>query len=111
MNIKVYLASPFSHIDPDVRISRAISANKKAAELMELGYLVFSPISHSFPISEYCNVDPCDNDFWLRQDLWVLEICDEFHVLCLDGWKESIGIMIEMDRAKLLELKVVYHEI
>lgn len=108
---KLYLAAPYSHPDKSVREQRVEAVNKKAAELMMQGDLVFSPLSHSHPISEYCNVDPCDNDFWLRQDLWVLEICDEFHVLCLDGWKESIGIMIEMDRAKLLELKVVYHEI
>ena len=115
-NTKIYLAAPFNHPNPKVREARVEAVNKKAAELMEQGYLVFSPLSHSYPISKYCTVDPCDNDFWLRQDLWILKTCDEFHILCLKGWWESKGIKAEMAYAKAIMrcgeigLKVVLHE-
>ena len=108
---RIYLAAPYSHYDMNVRKFRVERVDKKAAELMMQGDLVFSPLSHSHPISKHCSANPCDHDFWLRQDLWILDICDEFHILCLDGWKESRGIQTELDRAIELGLKVVEHEI
>ena len=107
MKKKIYLACPFRHPDPKVREWRVEQASKKAAELMESGYLVFSPLSHSVPISKYCRVDPCDNDFWLEQDLWILSSCDEIRVLCLPGWERSEGIKAEIETAKSLG-KVLY---
>lgn len=108
---KIYLAGPYSHQLESIRRWRVDQINKKAAELMMQGNLVFSPLSHSHPISEYCNVDPCDHDFWLRQDLWILDICDELHVLCLPGWEDSRGIKTEIEYAKKLRIRIVYHEI
>ena len=103
---KIYLAAPYSHPDPEIREKRVSLANKKAAELMESGNLVFSPLSHSHPISKYCATDPCANGFWLRQDLWVLKICDEMQILCLDGWSESKGIKTETEFAEKLGIPV-----
>lgn len=108
---KIYLAAPYTHTIMGIREWRVKEVNKKAAELMMRGNLVFSPLSHSHPISAYCSVDPCDHDFWLRQDLWVLDICDELNVLCLDGWKESKGIKKEIDYAQQRGIKVVYLEV
>lgn len=104
---KIYLAAPYLHKDPEVREQRVEAVNKKAAELMMAGHLVFSPLSHSHPISKHCQVDPCDHDFWLHQDLWVLEICDEMHVLCLDGWRESKGIKTERDFAMSKSMPII----
>ena len=106
---RIYLASPYSNKDPKIRESRVEAVNKKAAELMEAGNLVFSPLSHSHPISKYTKIDPCDNEFWLRQDLWILQHCDEFHILCLDGWKKSDGVEDEWKKASEKGLKVVLH--
>ena len=108
---KIYLACPYSHPDLHVRLWRVNQVNRKAAELMMHGNLVFSPLSHSHPISNYCTVDPCDHDFWLRQDLWILDICDEMHILCLPGWDESKGIKTEIEHAQKLVLRIVCHEI
>jgi len=105
---KLYLAAPYSDPDPVVRRYRVDMANRKAAELMMQGFLVFSPLSHSHPVSKYCDVDPCDNDFWLKQDLWILEICNEMRILCLPGYQESKGIQIEKEYAKQLGKPVVY---
>ena len=103
---KIYLAAPYSDKDPKVREQRVEAVNKKAAELMMAGNLVFSPLSHSHPISKHCTVDPCDNGFWLRQDLWILPICDVMYILCLDGWQYSSGIKTECDRAELLNIPI-----
>ena len=109
MKKRVYLACPYSHPDKKIREWRVEQANQKAAELMMQGYLVFSPLSHSHPISEYCDVDPCDNGFWLEQDLWILNGCDEFHVLCLPGWVDSKGIQEEDKYASIMGLTIVHH--
>ena len=105
---KIYLAAPYSDPDIIVRRFRVDMANRKAGELMERGYLVFSPLSHSHPISEYCTVDPCDHNFWLRQDLWILKICDEMRILCLPGYDKSKGIQIEKEYAEELGKPIVY---
>ena len=81
----IYLACPYWHEDKKIRRSRFQSANIAAAELMEDGYVVFSPLSHSVPISKYTGDQ--DHNFWMRQDLPMLELCDEMWILPLDGWK------------------------
>jgi len=108
---RIYLACPYSHPEVHVRLWRVAQADKKAAELMSAGNLVFSPLSHSHPISHWCEVDPCDHDFWLRQDLWILDICDEMHILCLPGWGKSRGIKVEFEHAKSKGIGIVCHAI
>ena len=40
---KIYLATPYSHRDPEIRRARFDEVNKIAAKLMCKGYLVFTP--------------------------------------------------------------------
>ena len=42
----IYLATPYSHKDPQVRQNRYEHACKVAGKLMEEGNLVFCPIAH-----------------------------------------------------------------
>ena len=107
---KIYLAGPYSHDSKLVKLKRFLDLNVKAAELMEEGYLVFSPISHSHPISKWVSKEnSMSYDFWLAQDFWILDICDELHILCLDGWLESKGVLAEIARAKENGMKIVHH--
>jgi nucleoside 2-deoxyribosyltransferase len=100
----VYLASPYSHPDPRVRAERFEAANRAAAALMGAGFCVFSPISHSHPISQ-CGV-PGDWTRWEVLDRWMLRQCDEVVVLTLDGWRESRGVQAELAMAAALDLPV-----
>ena len=106
--MKIYLACPYSDPDPSVRDSRVLAADMAAASLMEQGHIVFSPLSHSHPISRFCKVDPTDHDFWLRQDLAWLRHCDELLVLTLDGWEGSKGIKTEIAEAIKIGMSVRY---
>ena len=109
---KIYLACPYSHPDPMVRQQRFDMVCQKAAELMEQGYCVFSPISHSHPISKYTTADANNYSFCLKQDMAWLMVCDEFHILCLPGWEESIGVKIEDLMADLVSnIPVIFHEV
>jgi len=114
MNKKVYLACPYSSFSKNIFLDRFIKwrrfrkVSKKAGELMDQGYIVFSPLSHSHPIQKLRKeVDAWK--FWKRQDFSFILWCDEFHILCLEGWEYSKGIRDELAFAKLLKKKIVYH--
>jgi len=108
----VYLACPYVHENPAIIDIRVKKATKKAAELMQEGYNVFSPLTHSDPIADYIDdKNRFSHDFWLKRDIQIIKRCvDEMHVLCLDGWKESVGVGMEIDAANSLGLPVVYHD-
>lgn len=105
---KIYLATPYSHEDENVRLERFKRVNVVAAKIMrDNGYLVFSPISHSHPIAVQCDL-PLDFDFWEEFDKSFIEWCDEVWILMLDDWDESKGVKSEMKIAKELNKKIRY---
>ena len=102
---KIYLASPYSHPNESVRKLRFELVCSYTAELMKSGYVVFSPIAHSHPISAYLD-NPNDGNFYLKQDLEMLPLFDEMWVLTLDGWQDSRGIKKEMEFAEKNNIRV-----
>ena len=48
----VYLASPFSHPDPEVRIARVAAIAKITARLIAEGHIVFSPVAYTAEIQK-----------------------------------------------------------
>lgn len=104
--MNMYLCSPYSHPDPAVRQHRFDAVCQYAAKLMSEGHNVFSPIAHSHPISLHLD-NSLDHDFWLKQDLSFLERwADEMVVLCLPGWGESKGIVIEIKAAEQAHIPI-----
>jgi hypothetical protein len=100
-----YLAVPYTHPDFAVRESRYRSANECAAQLMvEDDLVVFSPISHSHPLSQFVGAAP--HNFWMRQCLPFLAHADELLVLRLPGWEHSRGVAEEIDIANKLGIPV-----
>lgn len=96
---QIYLLSPYTHTDPDIRQDRHDKACFAAAVLIRAGYNVFSPIAHSHTISQHAGND-CDSRFWTELDLSFLEAwADEARVLMLDGWLGSDGIKTEFAAA------------
>ena len=72
---------------------------------MQNGHIVFSPISHSHPISLTMD-NSLSHEFWLNQDKSFVEWADEIYVLCLPGWDKSKGINIELGWAKEMGKKI-----
>lgn len=106
-NKLTYLAIPYSHPDPEVREYRFRVANAMAAYFMQMGKLVFSPISQTHPICVQCNL-PGTFDFWDEYDRAVLENSKEVIVLKLDGWEKSIGVAKEKAIARELGIPIHY---
>jgi len=107
---KIYLACPYSHDDPEVRESRVDAADMQAAQLMEAGHIVYSPLSHSHRIAYYID-NHLDHEFWLKQCLPFVDWCDEVWVMKLKGYKESRGIKKETKHAKKIGKPVKYLEV
>lgn len=92
-----YLAIPYTDPDPEVMRQRFELANCMAAEFMQRGLLIYSPISHSHPIAQYGM--PLDWEYWQHYGKEILAICDELIIIMADGWEVSKGIKAEFDIA------------
>ena len=96
---KIYLAIPYSGKEEE---SFEI-VNKLAGQLMKQGYVVFSPISHTRPIAQCCEL-PHDWEFWKKQDEPFIEWCDELWVCYPRNWplslcEKSVGVNAEIEMA------------
>lgn len=107
MTQMIYLASPYSHPDPSVRVARFHAACKAAADLMVKGHVVFSPIAHSHPIAMAGDL-PLGWEYWEAFDRQMLSICSGVFVLQLPGWEESKGLKAELALAEEMGIPVVY---
>ena len=104
--MRVYLACPYSHKNPFIQIFRWLWVSWASYQLMKRGYAVFSPISHSVPISWFQSKKDNCHDFWLKQDDVWLGMCWRMFILGLNGWKHSTGIQYEIKRAKYLGISI-----
>jgi len=104
----MYLASPYSHPEAEVRRRRFDAVCKAAAKLMLAGRVVFCPIAHSHPIHTH-GVDAIDHDFWLRQDKPFLDNAECVGVLMLRGWDTSVGVIHEIGEAVDAGKQVIYY--
>lgn len=105
---RIYLASPYSHPDQNIRKLRFDQVCRVAAHLIAEGHIVFSPIAHSHPIANHMN-NHNDSDFWTKLDLSFLNSwADEMIILMLDGYEKSEGIKREIEAAKKLSIPIKY---
>lgn len=102
----IYLASPYTHPDPAVRVARFEAACLATVTLVRAGHAVFSPIVHSHALVAHGL--PIEWDFWERLDREHLMHSDVVLVLMLDGWRVSAGVRNEIRLAAEFGLPVSY---
>ncbi len=95
----VYLASPYTHALPAIRLARFEAATQAAARLVETGRIVYSPLTMTHPIDLVLaqEGETLGSDYWVRFDEAFMEFCSEMVVLRLSGWQLSSGIAREME--------------
>jgi hypothetical protein len=103
---KIYLACPYTDKSKVVMEERFQVANECAMALMEQGFIVFSPISHSHPIAQYSNRQT-DHEFWMKQDLPQLRDSDIFVQILIDGLNTSLGCTIEQQEAQKHNIDII----
>lgn len=103
----IYLASPYSHSDPEIRRQRFETVCFAAANFMRDGHHIFSPIAHTHPIALHGEL-PKGWEFWQEYDRKIIAVCGELWVLRMDGWDKSVGVQAEIKIAEELGIPVKY---
>lgn len=98
----VYLAAPFSHPDPEVSWHRLHTVSGYAAHLLDRGILAISPLSHGAQLDS----PGIPDSVWYELGLRILEGCDQLWLLALNGWDDSGGVRLELERARQLDIPV-----
>jgi hypothetical protein len=97
-----YLASPYCHKDPLVMTARIISASLKAAELINKGICVYSPIAHNGMLVRLGTVED-GWEHWKEHDTLMLGVCDKLLIYRLPEWEKSVGIAGEIEEWNKLD--------
>ena len=106
----VYIAIPFSHTSEEVEKERYDIVTKLAALMCKDGEIVFSPITHSYPLQQVSDL-PNNWDYWGKHDRAFLEMSKKLVVVMAPGWEESKGVQAEIQIAKELEIPTAYYSI
>ena len=87
---------------------RANAATKAAVYLMHSrAWNVFSPITHSHPLHKIGGMQG-DWEFWKKIDTEYLEMSCRLVVLCIPGWRESVGVQAEIVIAREMRIPVLF---
>ena len=106
---KIYLSTPYSHEDENVREKRYEQVTRVAADIMvREGHNVFSPITHSHPLVQVTDGLPDSFEGWEALDYQYIDWCDALWVLLLPGWERSKGVAHEVKYANEKGTPVFY---
>lgn len=106
-----YLGQPYGHRDDNVLQMRYKIALLTTMELMNQGHHIYSPIVHNHDVIKSGGPESgWHGSFWKDYDLNVLSRCDGLIVMCIQGWKESVGLTHEIKFAKESGIAIYYHE-
>ena len=106
----IYLASPYSHPDDNIRENNYKVIAEIAAKMTSEGHVVLSPIAYGHNLLGFCEM-PSDWEFWKNFCLTFLEKCDELIVFKMEGWDKSKGVAEEIEFAQKKGIKITYKEI
>jgi len=102
----IYVANPYTGTSFE-RNQRFLAVEKYTAHLIREGKTAVSPIVHCHVLA-FRHGLPHDFAFWQHYCLNLLFVCDEMHVLCLDGWEDSVGVLGETTEAEDLNISITY---
>jgi hypothetical protein len=103
----IYLATPYTHPEPEVRAARFLAVTLYCAERMAAGELIFSPITYGHAFGEL-GLAATDHVSWIQFNETMLGISTGVRVLCLRGWELSAGIQHEVEFADKHGIPVEY---
>ncbi len=105
----IYLGSPYSHKEEDVRRQRVIDAAEVLAHYATVGknLCLYSPIVHWSTVA-FAHDLPHDLDFWMQQDFHMIRLSTALWVLTSEGWEESFGLNQEIEFAESIGRETFY---
>jgi len=102
----IYLATPYTHPDPNVEHQRYLTVSKFAARMLVQEFIVFSPITYGHTFKDNFGLKG-DAGTWMKVNLGILRHCEAMYILKQNGWQESKGLHIEMNCCKMLGIPTV----
>lgn len=101
----IYVAAPYSHESQEVRDKRAHIIFRYTEFLMASDLVAFSPITYGRVFEEAGHKS--DFNTWKEFNKTILYASTHVHILCLPGWKNSVGVRQENRWAEQLRKPVV----
>lgn len=105
----IYIGSPYSHPDENIRIERFNQVTIFAAQLVSKGYTAISPITYGHLLLDYKKM-PTEFEFWNKFCISLLSKCSDIYIYKIDGWQESKGLKAEIEFAEKNNINVKYFE-
>ena len=87
----IYLASPYSHPDPAVRLRRYFAVRDATTWLLRRQLWVYSPIVHCHDLVTSAGL-PTDFAFWAEYNYVMIDHAEMLFVLTLEGHTASLGV-------------------
>lgn len=103
----IYIASPYSHINPEIVENNYKKVAKFSAKLVSEGYTAISPIAYAHTLLPFVDM-PSDWEFWLNFCLTLLSKSDALYVYKMEGWDKSCGVTAEIAYAKEHDIPIRY---
>lgn len=100
----IYLASPYSGTS-EQQEERYLEAMKCVASFMPAP--IFSPIVHCHDMAKRLQL-PTDATYWEKYDRAMIHSAEAVWILCIPGWKQSVGVAEEEVYAKAILLPIRY---
>ena len=100
--IDIFVSSPYTDDDPSIIARRVEQAEQYIAHLTTQGAIAYSTIAAMAHIVEKYELKN-DYPFWQSHCEQMISSSDEVHVLMLDGWQDSPGVMDEIRIADELD--------
>jgi hypothetical protein len=103
----VFVISPYTHENPDIMRDRVNEAEKYIAKLTMEGVVAYSTIAAMDHLVRKFEL-PNDFEYWKTHCIKMVSAAKEVHVLCLDGWEDSVGAQYEIEVAIQQTKKINY---
>jgi len=112
-----YFAHPYTCKDKDGNFvsegeeSNFQLCNIRAAKLINAGYNVYAPISHTHPIHRACPefLARHEHELWYQLDNEVIDKTNWDGIILAPGWEKSSGCKAEKERIEARELPVLFY--
>lgn len=100
----IYLSAPYTDPNRGVMERRAAIITRAAAQLLDQGHIVFSPVTHGAAVAQHLSGEK-SHGWWMRQCIALLNALATqkdfvLWVLPLPGWRDSRGVTMEISWAQ-----------
>jgi hypothetical protein len=101
-----YIASPYTHINPEIMRERFLLVEHYTAQMLKSGTAAYSPIVHCHEMVQRHKL-PTDHKFWADYNFAMIAPSIGVQVLHLPGWQESKGVAEERRFADARSIPVI----